>query len=348
MGFENRETLALIPARAGSKGIPHKNIASFRGKPMLAHSVLQARQSRWVDRVIVSTDSQSYAAIAREYGAETPFLRPPEFAGDHSTDLAVFRHALEWLAEHDADIPEICVHLRPTFPTRRVEDIDKAIELLCSDPGFDSVRTLVRAPETPFKMWFLGQDGELKPVVESNIEEPYNMPRQALPEVFLQNANVDVVWSRVILEQNSMTGNRIRGMVMADCYDIDDAAQFEQALGAAREPLSGKRFVVDIDGIIATLTPRNDYSLALPISNNITLINQLYDLGNTIILFTARGTLTGQDWKAVTREQLAKWGVKYHELCFGKPAADYYIDDRFIQINELEKLLAYTTGTKGK
>lgn len=331
--------LALIPARSGSKGIVHKNIATFHGKPLMAHSIEHALRAETVNRVLVSTDSALYADIARQHGAEAPFLRPAEISGDLSTDLECFQHALAWLKEHEGYAPDICVHLRPTNPTRRWQDIDRAVRLLQSDPGFDSVRTVTRAPETPFKMWFMGEDGALSPVVQSDLKDPWNMARQALPATYLQTASVDVVWARVIHEQASMTGQRIRGLLQEELHDIDDPRQMAQAAEASEMRLTGKRFVFDFDGVIATLTPANRYDVAEPIGPTVELVNRLHDLGNTIVIFTARGSATGIDWSEVTRRQLADWGVKYHELRFGKPHADYYVDDRLISVDELRKRL---------
>lgn len=97
----------------------------------------------------------------------------------------------------------------------------------------------------------------------------------------------------------------------------------------------GKRFVFDIDGVIATIAPDNNYESAEPNIPMIKLINKLYDMGNEIVIFTARGYVTGIDWSEVTRKQFENWGLKYHELHFGKPNADYYIDDKFIDMTEL-------------
>jgi CMP-N-acetylneuraminic acid synthetase len=112
------ETLALIPARGGSKGIPRKNIKSFAGYPLIAWSIAAAKQSSLVTRVIVSTDDEEIAAVAREWGAETPFLRPDELAQDKTTDLPVFEHALKWLEDVEGYRPDIVVQLRPTSPFR--------------------------------------------------------------------------------------------------------------------------------------------------------------------------------------------------------------------------------------
>jgi CMP-N-acetylneuraminic acid synthetase len=227
--------LALIPARSGSKSIVNKNIRLLCGKPLLAHSIEHAKMSKLVTRIIVSTDSRRYAAIANRYGAETPFLRPREISLDHSTDLEVFRHALGWLQEHENYIPDICVHLRPTHPVRNPGDIDSMIRILVENPGLDSVRSVVLAPETPFKMWFRDDDGNLSPVIKSDIREAYNMPRQALPQAYLQNASIDVVRTKVVLEKGSMTGEIIHGFIMDQLWDIDQPDQ----LKAARRTLRG-------------------------------------------------------------------------------------------------------------
>lgn len=339
------KTLAIIPARSGSKSIRDKNIIDFLGKPLIAHSIEHALQSMEIDRVIVSTDSPGYAEIARKYGAETPFIRPDEISGDESTDLECFHHALNWLQQNEGGIPEILVHLRPTYPIRRISDIDNIVRVLRQNPELDSVRSISIAPEPPFKMWFKGEHGLIDPVVKSNIPDAHSIARQQLPKTYLQNAAIDAVRSRTILEMNSMAGNKIFGYEMSDNFDIDYGKDLDRARRYARvkELMSGNNnpgtFVFDIDGIIATIIPDNDYNKSEPIRETIGLINRLYKAGNKIILFTARGYVTGMDWKAITEDQMNKWGVQYHELKFGKPATDYYIDDKSIELNELLKII---------
>lgn len=102
--------------------------------------------------------------------------------------------------------------------------------------------------------------------------------------------------------------------------------------------MGGKRFVFDIDGVITKLQETLDYSLAAPNTSMIDVVNKLYDMGNYIVFFTARGYVTGIDWREVTEQQFLRWGVKYHELHFGKPNADYYIDDKFVGANQLLQL----------
>ncbi|MCU0355710.1 MAG: acylneuraminate cytidylyltransferase family protein [Cytophagales bacterium] len=336
--------LAIIPARQGSKSVPHKNIRSIAGKPLLAHSIGHALAASRINRVIVSTDSELYADIARQHGAEVPFLRPEAIAQDHSTDFEVFEHALDWLKAHEQYVPDVCVHLRPTHPVRNPADIDAMIDLLLADESLDAVRSVVASPETPYKMWFMDEAGMLRPVIETDIREAYNQPRQVLPPTYLQNASIDVLRTRTLLEKKSMTGDRIRGYLMAEIHDIDHEAQ----LAAAEARLHGdtnagnhrpKTFCFDIDGVIATLTPDNDYTRAECNRSMAAVVNALYDAGNEIILFTARGTKTGIDWAETTREQMQRWGVKYHELRFGKPAADYYIDDRMLSFDAVANLV---------
>jgi len=149
------ETLALIPARGGSKGIPRKNIRDFAGYPLIAWSIAAAKQSESVTRVIASTDDEGIAAVARQFGAETPFLRPAAFAQDNTTDLPVFEHALEWLADHEGYQPDVVVQLRPTSPIRPRGLVDQAIEILLAHPDADSVRGVVPAGQNPHKMWRL-------------------------------------------------------------------------------------------------------------------------------------------------------------------------------------------------
>jgi N-acylneuraminate cytidylyltransferase len=226
------EVLAIIPARGGSKSIPRKNIRPFAGHPLIAYSIAAARAAETVTRVVVSTDDEEIAAVARRYGAETPFLRPAEFSQDNTPDLPVFRHALQWLDEYEDYRPEILVQLRPTSPFRRVAHIDSAVYRLIERPEADSVRTVCVPFQNPFKMWSIDLDGYMQPLVRFHgAEEPYNMPRQALPEVYWQTGYVDTAWSDTILTKNSMTGDRILPLVIdsSEWIDIDSPDDWRRA-----------------------------------------------------------------------------------------------------------------------
>jgi N-acylneuraminate cytidylyltransferase len=219
--------MALVPARGGSKGLPGKNIKPLAGRPMLAYTIAGARETGAIDRIIVSTDSDEIAAVARNEGAEVPFVRPAELGADHVTDLPVFLHALHWLDEHEGYRPDIIVHLRPTAPLRRAEHILKAIERLL-ETGADSVRSVCRAKQHPQKMWSV-ENGYLTPFIPpGDLVEPYNMPRQHLRAALVQNGSVDVIWRRTIMERGSMSGTRIAAFEMdpADSVNIDDEIDF--------------------------------------------------------------------------------------------------------------------------
>jgi len=331
------EVLALIPARSGSKSIKDKNIREINGKPMLAYSIEHGLKSKYVTRVIVSTDSGKYAEIARQYGAETPFLRPEEFAGDTSLDIEVFEHALNYLKETENYVPDIVVQLRPTYPVRKIEDIDKMVEMIIEDESIDSIRCIAPAKEVPYKMWRKGENGQILPLI-TDIPECYNMPRQELPKAYYQNACIDVIRTNVITEQHSMSGKYIVGYEMKENFDIDTEEEFIKAAEYLKISSGGNQFVFDIDGVVAKIQKNLDYALSEPNMEMIKIINKLYDMGNRIILFTARGYVTGKDWSGITKGQMEKWGVKYHELKFGKPNADFYVDDKMIGLERLLEL----------
>ncbi len=225
------EVLAVIPARGGSKSIPRKNIRPFAGYPLIAYSIAAALATETVTRVIVSTDDEEIAAIARRYGAETPFLRPAELSQDDTPDLPVFEHALTWLAYHEDYHPEIVVQLRPTSPLRRKRLIDEAVFRLIENPHADAVRSVCVPFQNPFKMWQIDAQGLLVPLIQTEIPEAYNMPRQKLPEVYWQTGYVDAAWAETILNKHSMTGERILPLVIdpSEWIDIDSPDDWHRA-----------------------------------------------------------------------------------------------------------------------
>jgi CMP-N-acetylneuraminic acid synthetase len=248
------EILAIVPARGGSKSLPRKNLIPLGGKPLIAYSIEQARASRSVTRTVVSTDDAEIAEVARTYGAEVPFMRPAEYAQDMSPDIDVFRHALQWLADHEGYRPELVVHLRPTGPVRRVELIDQAIALMLEHPEADALRSVSVPTQTPYKMWSI-EGGYLRPLLTlEGVTESYCMPRQSLPEVWWQNGYVDIVRPRIILELGLMCGHTILPFVVDEpILEIDYAESLpvvEEALArlATAEPVlttsGGKRFPV--------------------------------------------------------------------------------------------------------
>lgn len=217
--------LAIIPARGGSKGIKRKNLLPFNGKPLVAHSIIHALQSRLVNRVIVSTDDEEIARIAQEFGAEVPFRRPSELAEDHVLDLPVFEHALRFFDEQENYRPDLVVHLRPTAPYRKPEWIDEAIALLQARSDADSIRSVSLPDKHPYRMFSIRSDGFLDPVMKHEHPVPYLLRRQDLPAVYYYNCVIDVTRPETILGKHSMTGDRILPYLMNpdDVIDIDTA-----------------------------------------------------------------------------------------------------------------------------
>lgn len=263
------EVLALIPARGGSKGIPRKNIRLFCGYPLIAYSIAAGLQAQSVTRVIVSTDDEEIAAVAREWGAETPFLRPAEFAQDKTTDLPVFAHALEWLEQHEGYRPDVVAQLRPTSPIRPVGLVDDAVRILLNRPEADSARGIVPAGQNPHKMWRLpgGIDAPMKNLLDvEGIEEPYNAPRQILPDIYWQTGHIDAIRPAAILN-GSMSGKTIYPLLIDPNFTVDldnlrDWARAEWLAtfgglemvwpGRAKRPMPGKidLLVLDFDGVV--------------------------------------------------------------------------------------------------
>ena len=263
------EVLAIIPARGGSKGIPRKNIRVFAGFPLLAYSIKAATQSDMVTRVIVSTDDEEIAAVAREYGAETPFMRPAELAEDNTTDLPVFQHALTWLKNHEGYQPDVVIQLRPTSPIRPVNCVDDAVRLLLGHPEADSVRGVVESAQNPYKMWRVdGTSGHMVPLIGiEGVREAYNAPRQNLPLVYWQTGHVDAIRPEVILKKDSMSGAIIKPLIIDTGFtvDIDTPADWIQAERMVRDgnlemvdpakqrrvfPKHPKLLVMDFDGVL--------------------------------------------------------------------------------------------------
>lgn len=264
------EVLALIPARGGSKGIPRKNIREFAGAPLIAWSIAAALRAETVTRVIVSTDDEEIAAVAREWGAETPFLRPAELAQDDTADYPVFRQALDWLAAHEDYRPEVVVQLRPTSPVRPLHLVDDSVRLLLAHPDADCVRGVVPSGQNPYKMWKIdAESGRMLPLLQvEGLAEPYNAPRQSLPKTYWQTGHIDAIQVSTILEKGSLTGDEIWPLMIDPRYTVDidtpaDWERYERLLQdphiQAVDPLVSRRafparvrlLLMDFDGVLS-------------------------------------------------------------------------------------------------
>ena len=220
--------VVIIPARGGSKSLPKKNILLLRGMPLLCHSVDYSLKSKLVSTTIVSTDSQEIADIAKNCGAKVPFIRPSEFAQDDSRDYQVMRHALDFL-EAQGNIFDLYILLRPTSPMRPPGLIENAVEILEKNTSATSVRSMARIKEHPYRAWRQHNDGSVSGFVYNEIE-PYNIPRQELPELYFQTGDIEVIRREVIIK-GSISGERVFPLVIdhEDMIDIDNQSDFTRA-----------------------------------------------------------------------------------------------------------------------
>lgn len=214
--------LCLILARGGSQRIPKKNIANLAGHPLIYYTIKTAKESKHINRIIVSTNDKEIADVAKTLGAEVPFLRPAEISKGDSTELQAFEHALKWLEENEGYVPDLIVKLFPTSPFRTVQSVDKAIELMSANPDADSVRSVRKCKEHPYKMWTI--DGNrLLPFIpwEKKPKEAHTLSYQVLPTVYVNNANIDVTKPSTVWQKKSITGTNIVPFVMDETESVD-------------------------------------------------------------------------------------------------------------------------------
>lgn len=230
MGINTPEIIALIPARTGSKRVKGKNMKELAGHPMIAYTIGAALNSGIFSHVIVSSNSEEVAAIARNYGAEVPFLRPEEYAGDLSPDIEWIRFTLEKLKELEYN-SECFSILRPTSPFRQPETIRRAWKEFLSLPTADSLRAVEKCTQHPGKMWTIHGD-YMEPLLRSPDGKPWHsMPYQALPEVYIQNASLEIAWTKVIWETGTIAGNIVKPFLTEgyEGFDINNQLDWEMA-----------------------------------------------------------------------------------------------------------------------
>ena len=216
--------VAFIPARSGSKRVPNKNIRLLGGHPLLAYSVRAAIESGVFDAVVCATDSELYAGIAKHYGAEVPFLRSAEISGDKSPDIEWVREMLAGLAAQGRMF-EIFSILRPTSPFRQAATIRRAWSMFIEDQNADSLRAVGRCRQHPGKMWVLRGSRMLPLLPFANGTTPWHSSQYAsLPEVYAQDASLEIAWSRVALPGNSIAGEAIIPFVSQgqEGFDINE------------------------------------------------------------------------------------------------------------------------------
>ena len=243
MSKENPSIIALIPARAGSKRVQGKNIRSLVGHPLIAYTICAAKQSGIFADILVSTDSEEYAAIARQYGAEVPFLRPAEIAGDLALDIEWLDFTLHKLKKMGREYDCFSI-LRPTSPFRLPSTIQRAWAAFKAEEGVDSLRAVEKVKDHPGKMWVIRGKRMMPLLPFGPKEQPWHStPYQGLPEVYSQNASLEIAWSRVVFDGRTIAGEVVMPFVSEgyEGFDVNhpydwDLAEHLVASGEAQLP----------------------------------------------------------------------------------------------------------------
>lgn len=238
--------VALIPARGGSKRIPGKNIKLYAGKPLIHWSIILAKQSMFITDVVVSTDCQNIANAAKISGARVPFLRPKPLSGDLSTDLEFIRHYLDWTKLNEPDkYPDYVVHLRPTYPNRKLSILNDCILKFTSMVNCtDSLRTVCSTDKPPYKMYTINDKNKLVPLFKKvgDICEPFNQPVQKLPKTFWHNGYIDILKPNIVYN-GCISGDDIYPYIM-NKTEIDDIDTMEEWIK------SEQRFIDTFDSLL--------------------------------------------------------------------------------------------------
>lgn len=218
--------VCIIPARGGSKGVLRKNIKKLADKPLIAYTIEQALQSRYIDRTIVSTEDSEIADISKRYGAEVPFMRPAELAGDQVATIDVLLHAINWLEEEERYNFDILVLLHTTTPLRAVKDIDDCIEMLKVTKA-DNIFSVTEAHRNPyFNMIEISPNGKVQLAKKGAFTS-----RQSAPKVYDMNASIYVWWKDILKKEKKvvLAGSKVYPMPKERSVDIDDDLDFRIA-----------------------------------------------------------------------------------------------------------------------
>lgn len=228
---DNLQILGIVGIRAGSKGVPNKNIMDLAGKPLVGWVIDAAKRSKKINRIVVSTDSENYQKIAKSCGAEAPYLRPKELAEDRSPEIDFVKHMLNWLKDNENYEPDLVVRLIATVPLQAPEDLDAVIQILEEDPESDSAVVIAEARQHPLKALKLVEDknGQKKLVTffSDSGREVTPIARQTYQKAYFR-ANVIACRTGVIWDTNSLTGDTVRYHIIPQerAIDIDNNIDF--------------------------------------------------------------------------------------------------------------------------
>ncbi len=328
--------IAFIPVRGGSKSIPLKNIKLLAGKPLVYWTAAAANNAKCIDRVIIATDSDDIRNTVLGF---TDLKKVELYDRDaaNATDTASTESVmLEYIAKSKLAPDDNFFLIQATSPLLQSNHIDEMFAKMQADKA-DSALSCVRN-----KRFFWSGDGK-----SVNYDYRARPRRQEFDGILMENGACYINSVKNILRDKNRLSGKISVYEMPEytATEIDEPDDFliiEKLMAKYNKSAlpTGKTFCFDIDGVLgkyADIKDMNgDYANNIPNEQIINICNKLYDAGNKIVLHTARGSGNGIDWSATTREQMSRWGVRYHVLTFGKPAADFYIDDKMLSLEQLK------------
>lgn len=227
--YKNYSILVTVCARGGSRGIPKKSIKIFCGKPLISHTIEQARKISWINKIVVSTDDEEIKSIAEKCGIEVPFLRPKELATDEISVIPAIIHAVKMAESYWKEKYDIVVNLGPTCPLRTAEDIRLTIKMLVDTPNTEAVFSVSKSHDNPyFNMVEIDGRGYIN---ISKRNKKSIARRQDAPEVYAMNGSVYSIWKQVLLAGKSFFTDKTRVYIMPRerSIDIDSSLDFELA-----------------------------------------------------------------------------------------------------------------------
>lgn len=217
--------LAIIPARGGSKGVKLKNIQRFAGKPLIVHTILSAKNSKYIDKILVSTDNQKIAKIAKSAGAEVPFLRPKKISRDNILIIEVIKHALNFL-KNQFYVPDIVLILQPTSPLRTKTIVDKSVDVLKKSDA-TSVIAVSKVKTHPYSSFWYDKK-YLKPFVPNF--KKYSQ-RQSRPILYYPTGSIYTFWRKTLEKYNSIYGTKIKPLIIEEENNVDIDSKFDFFIG---------------------------------------------------------------------------------------------------------------------
>ncbi len=333
--------IAFIPVRGGSKSIPLKNIKLFAGKPLVYWCAKAANDAECIDKVVVATDSEEIKTVVRQFNLPKVeiFNRCAENATDTASTESVM---LEYLSARTDFNPQDKLFLiqatSPLLSSAMIDNMWAQFLLSSKDSALSAVRN---------KRFFWTNDG-----MPINYDYRARPRRQDFNGLLMENGAVYINSVKNIMDNTCRLSGSIYVYEMPEYMGLevdepDDWWLLENIknMQGFREMPHDKVFCLDIDGVLGRYADIKDmnqsYANNLPNHDVIEICNRLYDNGNKIVLYTARGTGSGIDWSQETEKQLKNWGLKYHKLYFGKPPATYYIDDKMLDLNLFRLLGKY-------